>query len=520
MDLVSWQGRGDRKFAGFLFLLIAFSSVFSGAAHAQTQISHVKVTLRIAFIIKDSDAAPHTLEISIPRQGTSQDGSQLKEIKALIEQGKLNDNQTSPDFILQDHILIRRNTDFELTGTPHNIVVIAEGLEQISPKELTDEQLRLAFSREDRILSITVVLQKPAGSPSPSVSPSPSPGGAGGDTNFSIKPLLSRLKNMFWVLGLFGFCAVGLWVCLVLLAKFRGKDSMEQWLLRLPSWVAQGLIWPFGFGLRHSLVSNTETQTPSTLLENIDQSLSRLCQSNPAITDRAYIQSITNNLARLADPNFSVSTIKGSLDGIATSLEQLSKKPATTGVEKPETVSHTPALRKMMDEALVEFKRNLLKEFKPDLLNSTQASVMNTKGVVAPLIDTSQVGIDSNAQQKARVLYQKLLDQQPLDCKPVFLEADTKSSILGKFADPNVYLLQVPSPQAPFVLFTDDSDDGTVGWVFPNTARGFDRSTLRDVFPSLNEAQFNEAREIEPVIVSKAGERRWKVDRESGFFGA
>ncbi len=122
-------------------------------------------------------------------------------------------------------------------------------------------------------------------------------------------------------------------------------------------------------------------------------------------------------------------------------------------------------------------------------------------------------GVPARKPERARAFYRRLLDHQPVECKPIYLETDAKSSILEKLADDNVYLVQVASSMAPFILF---SDGEPFGWVFPNPSLAFDRSTLKDIFPELNEAQFNDAREqIEPVVVNKIDEGRWKVDREN-----
>lgn len=506
MDLVSFQGRVGWKLARSLFVLIALYGVLGVAVSAQPR-SYVKVKLRISF---KTDALPKNVEISIPREGLSRDGAQLKEIKATIENGKLSPDKTSPDFSLEDRVLVRPNTDFQLTGSSHKLIVKAEGFADIQSMELTDAALTSASLREDKVLPISVAFVAPNPSPSPSASPSPTPGGTSLSMHDWIKSMLSGVKNMFWVLGLFGFCAVGVWVSLALLAKFLKQDRVERWLLRLAPSLAQAVIRPFGFRLRHSLFHKTEFQSTSICLRNIDQSLVQLCEANTTENAQSRIQVITANLIRLVGLNGT----EIYLEGITSSLGKLAGRPGSEGGETANAASLMSAVKEAMGEALGEFKLEVLKEFKSEVLNETQILPPRpAETVVTPpkISEPLQPKIDSTDRLRAKSLYQMLLDHQPLDCKPVYLEVDAKSSILGKLADANVYLLQVPSPQAPFVLFSDDRDDGTVGWVFPNTAQGFDRSTLKDVFPGLNEAQFNEAKGIEPVVVSKAGERRWKV---------
>jgi hypothetical protein len=107
-----------------------------------------------------------------------------------------------------------------------------------------------------------------------------------------------------------------------------------------------------------------------------------------------------------------------------------------------------------------------------------------------------------------------LLNREPSSANPIYLEVDASSSLLGRLADSNIYLSQVGSSQATFILFPDEGNDANVGWVFPNPALVFKEPALKDVFPTLTEAQFNGAKEqIEPVRLRQVGERRWKVDR-------
>jgi len=68
----------------------------------------------------------------------------------------------------------------------------------------------------------------------------------------------------------------------------------------------------------------------------------------------------------------------------------------------------------------------------------------------------------------------------------------------------------VSRSQGSFVLFKDR--DGKRGWVFPNPELLFRKEVLGPVFPNLDQATFENAKEsIGSVNVVAAGDRRWKV---------
>lgn len=92
----------------------------------------------------------------------------------------------------------------------------------------------------------------------------------------------------------------------------------------------------------------------------------------------------------------------------------------------------------------------------------------------------------------------------------VYLDADVKSSILGKLADPNTYLNVERSSSAPLVG-TPDGEGGL--FVRPNPALGYDKSVLRNVFPDITPAQFEQG--VEPVHLVKSTDGRWMVDKPS-----
>lgn len=112
-------------------------------------------------------------------------------------------------------------------------------------------------------------------------------------------------------------------------------------------------------------------------------------------------------------------------------------------------------------------------------------------------------------EERARSSYLKLTNREQPEIKPLYADADTKSTPLWKMADSTVYLRQKGHRQAAFVLFTEDD---RWGWVFPNPLV-FSGNELKEVFPGLTEAEFESARDkVRPVAVSRVGDARWKVE--------
>lgn len=112
--------------------------------------------------------------------------------------------------------------------------------------------------------------------------------------------------------------------------------------------------------------------------------------------------------------------------------------------------------------------------------------------------------------ERAYLSYQKLVNREQPDYDPLYLDADSRSTPLGKMADSTVYLNPAHTRQSTFVLFTEDNK---VGWVFPNPVVAYSKAELGEVFPNLTEAMFESSREsIHPARVSRVDETRWKVD--------
>jgi len=116
----------------------------------------------------------------------------------------------------------------------------------------------------------------------------------------------------------------------------------------------------------------------------------------------------------------------------------------------------------------------------------------------------------TSPQWRAKGFYQSLLNKEPLEPEPLYLENEGKSSMDGKLKDSSIYLSQSNNRQGTFVLFADGDKSG---WVFPNPSLAYRKSALSEVFPDLTEEQFNYSKEqIEPVRASRVEDRRWKVE--------
>lgn len=511
----TFRSHHRRQWAGLLLLLLAQWFLFASRSVAQAQPSYVQVMLSISVAGKDK-ATPDSWEISILRDGTLPGGTQLKEIKAVVEKGKINPQKTSPNFELDGSILRRPETDFQLTRTLHKITVRADGF-QLFTKELSDDDLRQAFSRQDKILEIAVELTSASTNTTIPTPTSPDNGTKSNEKDvfarlldFS-KQIGGKLHYAFWLLGLVGVSLFLGWVVLVLLTRVFHKYGVERRTLQLAPWLARGLIWPFGFRLTFSLNHKDMLPDSVLLLQTINRDLFQLREiSNVARPASPEPRNIVRSLANLANSNIGAPEIQGYLEGIEASLVELSNRKPATATEAPKDDSLKSTVKDAVKEAFLEGG------FVPKHSGSggeKDAGAVAGETVASP---HKQPLPDHSHEARAKVFYQLLLNHQPLDCKPIFLEADAKGSILGRLADDSVYLMQVGSSQAPFIVFLDDNDDETTGWVFPNPAQAFDKSTLRDVFPSLSEAEFNETKEgIEPAAVIKDGEKRWRVDRET-----
>jgi len=112
--------------------------------------------------------------------------------------------------------------------------------------------------------------------------------------------------------------------------------------------------------------------------------------------------------------------------------------------------------------------------------------------------------------------YLRLAAKQPQSPgeEPCYLEVEESSSIAGKLEDSTVYLRQVGNSQGALVLFRDGSDSG---WVYPNPTIGFRRAAVKDVFPKLTD-EFDGSRDrVAPKLVTKVGDNRWRVEDGSSM---
>jgi hypothetical protein len=112
--------------------------------------------------------------------------------------------------------------------------------------------------------------------------------------------------------------------------------------------------------------------------------------------------------------------------------------------------------------------------------------------------------------KELRSAYWNLLNREPVTSEPIYLNVEAARSIAGRLEDANVYLSEVNHSQGAFVLFTDSNKSG---WLFPNPKVSYRQAALKDVFPALTQAEFEDSKEsIQPKRVRKVEEGRWMVE--------
>ena len=122
---------------------------------------------------------------------------------------------------------------------------------------------------------------------------------------------------------------------------------------------------------------------------------------------------------------------------------------------------------------------------------------------------TENYDLPKTGLEGARSSYRKLINKTLVSPDPIYLDVEGARSAGGKLQDSNTYLTQVGSSQSALVLF---SDGGSIGWVFPNPKVAFRPAAIKDVFPSLSEADYETAKEeIQPMNVRRLDDGRWLV---------
>ncbi len=113
-------------------------------------------------------------------------------------------------------------------------------------------------------------------------------------------------------------------------------------------------------------------------------------------------------------------------------------------------------------------------------------------------------------EPEAQNAYRALLRDRTLLSSVLHVIREVSPSALDMLQQASVHLREVSRSQGSFVLFKDR--DGKRGWVFPNPELLFRKEVLGPVFPNLDQATFENAKEsIGSVNVVAAGDRRWKV---------
>lgn len=495
--------------ATLFFLSIGLTTI-----RVQAQ-SHVNLTLRILIVDKDTKRPIPKVQISIPRQGMNEHRDTLQEIRATLPDGALE----------------RTDTDFELTGKPHQLIIVkADGYVTGPPTELSDDRMRTDFANPNRLLEIQVELAKESASnpgaanvstagSTPDQTGRGSPEGTRKESEHLTaqswpRRVLAGLNYGVWVWGAMTLLLIGAWILLLVVSRWFFEDITELRIANCAPWLSGVAIRPFGYRINYSLKYRRRGQADVSserdiCLRNMGEALAKLADRNvAALSIQGYVNQFGENLTSLVNPG-GVAGGDGYINDIKTQISELAKSqrdPRDVSGGLDETTKYA------IDAAITAAVANL----KPPPQNTSSPQNAVSEPVTSPMIAAEIDVVRQNANDHAaKASYRQLLIHQSPPIRPAYLETDVSSSIEGKLTDEGIYLVHVASSQAPFVLFAEEAE-GKVGRVFPNPALAFDRSTLKDVFPGLNETQFNEAKElIQPIIVRKADERRWRVERDS-----
>jgi len=343
----------------------------------------------------------------------------------------------------------RSDIDFPLAGAPNNLIVTAPDYKTVE-LELPDAVLRESFNN-NKSLHLAVALTRSNVSfnaPTP-VSATERP-----ERNFTEWILASMLRSVLTWLGLvvFALGLVALWH-----RYLRPRHAMT---------VARS-------EPGHERIS---AKSNEMYLKRIDERLARL--ESLMEEDRKQLGILTQALKE----------IHGLVSKVFISVKDEPRQhyQPVPAAEPPPGVRTVKQLREWLDAALplspvMKAQIPVPEEAKPDTLR----------------------------ERSARAAYLKLLNKEPLEAEPLYLENEGKSSVSGKPEDNSIYLSQVSHRQATFVLFIEDEK---TGWLFPNPRLAY-LKPFRKVFSDLTEEQFNSSKEqIEPVRASRVEDRRWKIE--------
>lgn len=477
----------SRKLTVASFVLAIFLIWLAPAVFADV----VNVTLVIK--VTDENGNPVSkAQISIPRQGRNTAGRELREIRAATDDtGKYQ----------------KLDSDFQLTGTAHKVIVTAGDL--TVEEALSDQQLRDAASKAERVLLLPITLKPPkkprsvnisatvtdvAGKPvkeaeillsarnTPPEAPSfESTAKSGSDGRFQFQNVEFEPGDLPRILKISatGFEDYQLNLANEMLVK-NGNNTLllnpiilkvqpsrfEQiknalnwffWIVGLITVLMLGIVlvnrtrrW---WAQRNNQGNYPQTElTTEELVKNISRDLKEL--KNSTLTEAKLVPILSRSL----DPWLK----KMDQQNLNSQQDDNAKIPE----DGTPAVRESPQSRVPQNESIRDFK--------------------------------------CRAQQG----HHNLINKIPDDLEPVYLDVEGPRSMAGKLEDKTVYLKQVNHSNAALVLFTENN----AGWLFPNPKLAFSRAAVKDVFLDLTEEEYKARKaELEPMPAVRVDDGRWKL---------
>jgi len=431
-------------------------------------------------------------QISIPRQGRNASSQTLKEVK---DETNAQGEYTRP------------LTDFQLTGTPHKIIVTAGDLKE--EQALSDQQLRDAVSKGKGVLVVQVSLKPQrksqrlvisgtvtdhVGQPilEAVISLSKAPGDpateattqSGADGRFELPAIEFRPEDAPHNLKVLASGFQDFEISLT--NEELGKSSNNTLRLNPIRLVPQlsvfqqfknGLDWLlWSFGLLSVLVLGTYLGY---------RTYRRLTPTPPRLSTRYLVEKIYLEQRE----------IKNSM------LTEAALGPVLT-----------QSLKAWYDEE--KSKQDSNNKQKGENSTTMERGSTPTKRDSVTARDGSQsivpqVEVVRDPQSMAQKAYQNLLNKIPVDREPVYLDVEGPRLAAGKLEDKTVYLTQVNHSNAALVLFTANN---SAGWLFPNPKLAFSTAAIKDVFLELTETEYQARKfELEPRPAVRVDDCRWKV---------
>jgi hypothetical protein len=492
--------------------------------HAQDVLN---LTLNIKVMDESGKPIPNA-KVKIPRKGRNAQGQTLGDINAETD---------------ERGVFSKGNIDFQLTGTPHKLIVTAQNLPQMD-KELPDDLLREAFNNNQHhldlqispprvqgvvSLTITGTVTDASNRPIPNAQISiPRQGkelddqeldertasaDSSGKYSINAKFLLEGVPHKL-VAQASGFDPVEKPLAddmlraanntiITLPLKLGAPAPTSSFFKTLPSLVSRAIWW---IGLASSIL----------LL------LLLIVVIIPPLRRKIYPQRANIASSETMAQSPSVATVEQTTETKQDSLESRVKKIDANVYVLKENMVTKEMLWNAIDELKSAFSAFEVKLEKigmdvkkasgnPDT-DGSRVMALTSAEAAGSSSDRAYVGKQRTEEidNWAMVAYQNLPNKNPVTPDPLYLDVEAPRSEAGRLEDKNIYLSQVNHSKGSLVLFTDGTD---YGWLFPNPNIAFRPAATKDVFPEFKRPEDYEANKenLRPKRVRRIENGRWLV---------